>query len=137
MLQDDEGTLRHVHRITFRLISAICDSVSSISESSISFPGHVSEILLGVWSVSFASPHVLAVSGYCREGYSAWASCQADFLVGAGTTISLPRFSSALCHSHPHWQRTESHKRGFFRSALHMAHDLIHMAFSPTFYCAD
>ena len=55
---------------------------------------------------------------------------QADFFVGAGNTISLPRFSPALCHSHPHWQRTESHKRGFFRSALHMAHDLIHMAFS-------
>ncbi|MGB8063919.1 MAG: hypothetical protein WCF26_18640, partial [Candidatus Sulfotelmatobacter sp.] len=62
---------------------------------------------------------------------------EADFFVGAGNTISLPRFSPALCHSHPHWQRTESHKHGFFRSALHMAHDLIHMAFSPTFYCAD
>ena len=34
---------------------------------------------------------------------------------------------SVACHSHPHWQRTESHNRGFFRSALHTAHDLIHM----------
>jgi hypothetical protein len=34
-------------------------------------------------------------------------------------------------HSHPHIQRTESHNRSFFISALHPAHDLIHIgAFS-------
>ena len=52
---------------------------------------------------------------------------QADFFVGAGNAISFPRSTPALCHSHPHWQRTESHNRGFLRSALHTAHDLIHM----------
>ena len=31
------------------------------------------------------------------------------------------------CHSHPHSQRTESINLSFFRSALHTAHDLIHM----------
>lgn len=31
------------------------------------------------------------------------------------------------CHSHPHSQRTESISLSFFRSALHTAHDLIHM----------
>jgi hypothetical protein len=34
-------------------------------------------------------------------------------------------------HSHPHGQRTESHNRSFFKSALHMAHDLIHIALLP------
>jgi hypothetical protein len=46
---------------------------------------------------------------------------------GAGNAISFPRSVPALCHSHPHWQRTESHKRGFLRSALQTAHDLIHI----------
>jgi hypothetical protein len=30
-------------------------------------------------------------------------------------------------HSQPHWQRIESLNLSFFRSALHTAHDLIHM----------
>lgn len=34
-------------------------------------------------------------------------------------------------HSHPHWQRTESHNRSFFKSALQTAHDLIHIAMLP------
>ena len=45
--------------------------------------------------------------------------------------MSFPRSTTALCHSHPHWQHTESDNRGFLRSALHTAHDLIHMVFSP------
>ena len=61
---------------------------------------------------------------------------QADFAVGAGNTISFPRSTTALCHSHPHWQRTESHNLGFLRSALHIAHDLIHMILTHL-YCAD
>ncbi len=31
-------------------------------------------------------------------------------------------------HSHPHSQRTESENLSFFISALHIAHDLIHIA---------
>ena len=59
------------------------------------------------------------------------APSQADFLIEGGNWISssrfLPQSPTALFHSHPHWQRTESHNRGFLRSALHRAHDLIHM----------
>jgi hypothetical protein len=33
-----------------------------------------------------------------------------------------------LYHSHPHLQRTESHKRSFFNSSLQTAHDRIHIA---------
>lgn len=71
--------------------------------------------------------------GFRRSPFRArgYVYSQADFFVGAGNAISFPRScprsSPALCHSHPHWQRTESHNRGFFRSALHTAHDLIHM----------
>src|SRR5580765_6245758 len=59
------------------------------------------------------------------------SSLRAGFCVGAGNAISPPHSTTALCHSHPHWQRTESDNRGFLRSALHTAHDLIHMVFSP------
>lgn len=61
---------------------------------------------------------------------------QADFLVGAGKATTFPRSTPALCHSHPHWQRTESHNLGFLRSALQIAHDLIHIVFTHR-YCAD
>lgn len=33
-----------------------------------------------------------------------------------------------LYHSHPHLQRTESHKRSFFNSSLQTAQDRIHIA---------
>ena len=45
--------------------------------------------------------------------------------------VSLP------CHSHPHSHLTESDNRSFFRSALHTAHDRIHMMRLHTEYCAD
>ena len=62
--------------------------------------------------------------------------CQADFAVVAGNWISFPRSATALlCHSHPHWQRTESHNRAFLRSPLHTAHDRIHIAFHPPLLC--
>jgi hypothetical protein len=54
---------------------------------------------------------------------------QADFFVDARNSISFPRSSAWPSHSHPHWQRMESHNRAFLRSALHTAHDLIHMIF--------
>jgi len=63
-----------------------------------------------------------------REGRFA----QADFFVCAGNTMTFARCAPALCHSQPHWQRTESHNRGFLRSALHTAHDLIHMVLLPS-----
>ena len=59
------------------------------------------------------------------------SSLRAGFCVGAGNAICPPHSTTALCHSHPHWQQTESDNRGFLRSALHTAHDLIHMVFSP------
>ena len=40
------------------------------------------------------------------------------------------------CHSHPHSQRTESINLSFFRSALHTAHDLIHM-FLLLYFCTQ
>lgn len=57
-------------------------------------------------------------------------------MVGAGKATTFPRSTPALCHSHPHWQRTESHNLGFLRSALQIAHDLIHIVFTHR-YCAD
>ena len=36
--------------------------------------------------------------------------------------------ASDFYHSHPHLQRTESHKRSFFNSSLQTAHDRIHIA---------
>jgi hypothetical protein len=61
---------------------------------------------------------------------------QADFCVATGNPISFSQTAPALCHSHPHWQRTESHNRGFFKNALHIAHDLIHIVLTHL-YCAD
>jgi hypothetical protein len=37
--------------------------------------------------------------------------------------MSFP-LSYQTCHSHPHWQRTESHGRASLKSALHLAHTI-------------
>ena len=44
---------------------------------------------------------------------------------------------SLLCHSHPHSHLTESDNCSFLRSALHTAHDRIHMMRLHPEYCAD
>src|SRR5664279_1358584 len=59
------------------------------------------------------------------------SNTHADFFAGAGKAIGFLRSTPALCHSHPHSQRTESHNRAFLRSALQIAHDLIHIVFHP------
>src|SRR5260370_42070666 len=53
--------------------------------------------------------------------------------------MTLPSWASPLdasfpdqlvcvtCHSHPHWQRTESQGLNFFKSVLHTAHERIHI----------
>ena len=41
------------------------------------------------------------------------------------------QFVGVTCHTHPHWQRTESHSLSFFKSALHKAHERIHIALPP------
>jgi hypothetical protein len=88
----------------------------------------ISAFLLRLWDgsglISPVTHRCLASSSFRARGY---VYSQADFFVGTGNAISFPRSSPALFHSHPHWQRTESHNRGFFRNALHTAHDLIHM----------
>ena len=88
----------------------------------------ISAFLLRLWDgsglISPVTHRCLASSSFRARGY---VYSQADFFVGTGNAISFPRFSPAPSHSHPHWQQTESHNRGFSRSALHTAHDLIHM----------
>ena len=88
----------------------------------------ISAFLLRLWDgsglISPVTHRCLASSSFRARGY---VYSQADFFVGTGNAISFPRSSPAPFHSHPHWQRTESHNRGFFRIALHTAHDLIHM----------
>jgi len=64
------------------------------------------------------------------------AYSQADFFVEGRNSIRFPRSSGWPSHSHPHWQRMESHNRAFLRSALHNAHDLIHMMLTQL-HCAD
>ena len=62
-----------------------------------------------------------------RTGGFGAVYAQADFFVEGRNSMRFPRSSACPSHSHPHWQRIESHSRGFLRSALQMAHDLIHM----------
>jgi hypothetical protein len=56
---------------------------------------------------------------------------QADSCVGVGNAINFLLSTTALGHSHPHWQRTESHNRTFLRSTLLTAHDRIPHSSSP------
>jgi hypothetical protein len=53
-------------------------------------------------------------------------------ILGQSSYASFPgQLVCATCHSHPHWQRTESHGLNFFKSALHTAHERIHINRPP------
>jgi hypothetical protein len=53
-----------------------------------------------------------------------------------GNVISFPRSSPAACHSHPHWQRMESHNRGFLEVPC-TRHMISSTSLFTHLYCAD
>jgi hypothetical protein len=61
----------------------------------------------------------------------------ADFFAGAGEAISFPRSTPALCHTHPHSQRTESPQSELSQECLADSSRSHPHRFSPTLICAD
>jgi len=109
-------------------------------ERVIIFPMAIIPNLFGVWNMlhlaSRSHTHLpLGIHGAILP----FVLAPAGFLLGHSLPCLL-KFSHAVygtaagfqfvwpCHSHPHWQRTESLSLSFLIRALQIAHDLIHMA---------
>jgi hypothetical protein len=53
-------------------------------------------------------------------------------ILASSLDASCPGQLVCATHSHSHWQRTELHGLNFFKSALHTAHERIHMNRPPS-----